>query len=102
MARSDTVGQTGAPSGLRMLETLVDSALGAVAEPVVEPGPILLTTEVVAKMIGVDPSTLRRWRTSRPIQGPPFIKISDRVTKYHPQDVEKWLDRCRVTPEVAA
>ena len=28
------------------------------------------TTEGLAAMLGVDPSTLRRWRTARPRQGP--------------------------------
>lgn len=31
------------------------------------------TTEELARMLGVDSSTLRRWRTARPRQGPPFI-----------------------------
>jgi hypothetical protein len=30
------------------------------------------TTEELAGMLGVDPSTLRRWRTARPPQGPPL------------------------------
>ena len=29
------------------------------------------TTEELAGMLGVDPSTLRRWRTAQPRQGPP-------------------------------
>jgi helix-turn-helix protein len=40
------------------------------------------TTEELARMLGVDPSTLRRWRTARPRQGPPFICLSSRVTLY--------------------
>ena len=61
----------------------------------------LLTTEQVAAMIGVDPSTLRRWRTAEPVQGPPFIPISERVTKYRAEDVQRWLDRLRVDPAAA-
>ena len=32
-----------------------------------------LVEEELAGMLGVDPSTLRRWRTARPRQGPPFV-----------------------------
>jgi predicted DNA-binding transcriptional regulator AlpA len=63
--------------------------------------PLLLTTEEVAAMIGVDPSTLRRWRTTQPMQGPPFIPISERVTKYRADDIEQWLTTRRVVPEAA-
>jgi len=61
-----------------------------------------LTTEELAGKLGVDSSTLRRWRTMMPPQGPPFGKISERVTMYHVQDVENWLNSRRITPgEVA-
>jgi len=69
------------------------------------PGPLLaglLTTEEVAKVVGVDTSTVRRWRTSNPVQGPPFIKISDRVTKYSAADVDEWLLSLRIDPRMAA
>ncbi|WP_433224150.1 helix-turn-helix transcriptional regulator [Dactylosporangium sp. CS-047395] len=55
----------------------------------------------MAELLDVDPSTIRRWRTARPVQGPPFIQISERVTKYRPEDVERWLDGLRVVPEAA-
>jgi hypothetical protein len=61
-----------------------------------------LTTEQLAGIIGVDPSTLRRWRTSRPPQGPPFVRMSDRVTLYSAVDVQSWVVRRRIDPEVAA
>ena len=61
----------------------------------------LLSTEDLAELLDVDPSTIRRWRTARPVQGPPFIQISERVTKYRPEDVERWLDGLRVVPEAA-
>jgi integrase len=38
-----------------------------------------LTTEELGTLLNVDPSTVRRWRTSRPPQGPPFVQLSDRV-----------------------
>ena len=61
----------------------------------------LMTTEQLARLLGVDPSSVRRWRTSTPVQGPPFIRMSDRVVKYRRADVQRWLDSRRVDPEVA-
>jgi len=56
------------------------------------------TTEELALILGVDSSTLRRWRTACPPQGPPFVAFSARVTKYSSADVENWLARGRVDP----
>jgi hypothetical protein len=56
----------------------------------------------LARLLRVDPSTIRRWRTSRPVQGPPFVQFSERVTKYHIDDVRAWLAKHRVDPEAAA
>ena len=61
----------------------------------------LITTEELAKMLRVDPSSIRRWRTARPVQGPPFIQLSERVIMYSIEDVRAWLASRRVTPEAA-
>jgi predicted DNA-binding transcriptional regulator AlpA len=60
------------------------------------------TTEDVADLIGVDSSTLRRWRTSTPLQGPPFVRLTSRVTMYSVPDVEAWLSSRRIDPSAAA
>lgn len=60
------------------------------------------TTEDVADLLGVDASTLRRWRTSTPMQGPPFVRLTSRVTMYSVPDVEAWLASRRVDPGAAA
>nr|WP_107423172.1 helix-turn-helix domain-containing protein [Streptomyces qinglanensis] len=60
------------------------------------------TTDDVAALIGVDTSTLRRWRTSKPPQGPPFVPLSSRVTLYSVGDVQDWLASRRVDPRQAA
>ncbi|KUH38164.1 helix-turn-helix transcriptional regulator [Streptomyces kanasensis] len=57
-----------------------------------------LTTDELAGMLNVDPSTLRRWRSARPPQGPPFVPVSDRVTLYSVHDIEQWLRSRRVVP----
>lgn len=61
-----------------------------------------LTTEELARVLGVDCSTVRRWRTSRPVQGPPFVQLSERVTMYSAYDVEQWLRSRRIDPSEAA
>jgi hypothetical protein len=61
-----------------------------------------LTTEELAGMLGVDASTLRRWRTAHPRQGPPFVPLSSRVTLYSAHDVNRWLADRRVDPGLAA
>ncbi|WP_347404711.1 helix-turn-helix domain-containing protein [Solwaraspora sp. WMMD1047] len=48
-----------------------------------------MSTEELADLLDVDPSTIRRWRALQPLQGPPFIPISDRVVKYATADVER-------------
>ncbi|GAA3903610.1 hypothetical protein GCM10022244_12280 [Streptomyces gulbargensis] len=60
------------------------------------------TTDELAGILNVNPSTLRRWRTARPPQGPPFVPVSDRVTLYSTHDVEHWLRSRRVVPGQAA
>lgn len=61
-----------------------------------------LTTDELADRLGVDASTLRRWRTGRPAQGPPFVRLSSRVTLYSVVDVEAWLAAKRIDPGCAA
>jgi predicted DNA-binding transcriptional regulator AlpA len=60
------------------------------------------TTEQLAQLLGVDGSTIRRWRTATPMQGPPFVHISDRVVIYYAVDVEQWLASRRTDPSEAA
>lgn len=60
------------------------------------------TTEELAGLLGVDPSTIRRWRTARPAQGPPFVPLSSRVTLYSAHDVRHWLESRRIDPGRAA
>lgn len=60
------------------------------------------TTEELAELLGVDASSVRRWRTSRPPQGPPFVNVSARVTLYSAVDVEQWLRRRRTDPDSKA
>jgi hypothetical protein len=60
------------------------------------------TTEQLAGLLNVDPSTLRRWRTARPPQGPAFVRVSARHVIYGAHDVENWLKGKRVAPGATA
>ncbi|MCZ4102284.1 helix-turn-helix transcriptional regulator [Streptomyces sp. H39-C1] len=72
-----------------------------------EPSPGLLadgwyTTGEIARLLRVDASSVRRWRTARPPQGPPFVRLSERVVMYGAADVERWLAGRRIDPAQAA
>lgn len=56
------------------------------------------STSELAACLHVDASTLRRWRTARPLQGPPFVSVSDRVVMYSALYVEEWLRSRRTVP----
>jgi Helix-turn-helix domain len=56
------------------------------------------TTDELARLVRVDPSTIRRWRTSHPRQGPPFVQLSYGVIRYNVDDVGEWLSYRRINP----
>ncbi|MFG2138112.1 helix-turn-helix transcriptional regulator [Streptomyces sp. NPDC048650] len=56
------------------------------------------STNDLAACLQVDVSTLRRWRTAQPPQGPPFVTVSERVVMYSALDVEEWLRHRRTIP----
>ncbi|MEU9157846.1 helix-turn-helix domain-containing protein [Streptomyces sp. NPDC048417] len=56
------------------------------------------STSDLAACLRVDASTLRRWRTAQPPQGPPFVTVSERVVMYSALDVEEWLRHRRTVP----
>jgi len=60
------------------------------------------TCSELAELLHVDTSTIRRWRTARPPQGPAFVQISHRVYMYNSDDVETWLASRRTDPSEAA
>jgi predicted DNA-binding transcriptional regulator AlpA len=74
------------------------ASLGADAISPCLPTSRLLTTEEVARLLRVDPSSVRRWRAEQPPQGPPFIRLSERVVLYDADDLHTWLDDRRTTP----
>ncbi|RDI68449.1 helix-turn-helix transcriptional regulator [Nocardia pseudobrasiliensis] len=58
----------------------------------------MYTTGEVAELLGVDTSTLRRWRRARPVQGPGFVRLSDRVAIYPESDIDAYLEARHVRP----
>ncbi|MBL8422344.1 MAG: DNA-binding protein [Candidatus Accumulibacter phosphatis] len=57
-----------------------------------------LNSEQAAALIGVKPGTLAAWRYRK--QGPRFIKVSQNVVRYMPEDVQAFLDARTVEPAV--
>jgi hypothetical protein len=53
------------------------------------------TTEEMAKILRVDPSTLRRWRRLTKPKGPTATPISERTWRYYHADFAEWLNRRR-------
>ena len=53
------------------------------------------TTEEMAKILKVDPSTLRRWRRLKIPKGPKATCISERTWRYYHADFAEWLNRRR-------
>ncbi|MGX4733122.1 helix-turn-helix domain-containing protein [Kitasatospora griseola] len=60
------------------------------------------STEELASLLKVDPSTLRRWRSAIPPQGPPFVQIAPRLYLYSIPDTQLWLAQKRTDPSEAA
>jgi predicted DNA-binding transcriptional regulator AlpA len=60
------------------------------------------TTEQLAALVHIDPSTLRRWRTASPPEGPAFVRLSARNVIYSRADVQSWLEARRVEAGPAA
>lgn len=56
----------------------------------------LLKTDAVARMLGLSPGTLRRWRCLG--RGPRYIKVGA-VVRYDSADIVDWLSRRAIKPE---
>jgi hypothetical protein len=50
------------------------------------------TTEEMAKILKVDPSTLRRWRRLKIPKGPKATYISERIWRYYHADFVEWMN----------
>ena len=55
---------------------------------------LLLTAEAVAAMTGLSRETLAQWRSQK--RGIPYLKIG-RIVRYDPDDVQAYLEGCRVS-----
>src|SRR3954466_13047275 len=60
------------------------------------------STEELAELLGLDPSSLRRWRTAQPLRGPPLGRLSAQKTIYSATDVDQCLRPRRTDPSTAA
>jgi hypothetical protein len=53
------------------------------------------TTKEMAKILKVDPSTLRRWRRLKIPKGPKATCISERTWRYYHADFVEWMNERR-------
>ncbi len=62
---------------------------------------LLTETEVARDWLNVEPTLLERHRLEG--DGPPFIRVSQRVIRYSPSAVQRWLeDRATCRPDAGA
>lgn len=54
----------------------------------------LITTTEAARICGLSPGTLQKWRVVG--RGPAFVKAGTAV-RYRVEDVEAWIESCRRT-----
>ena len=60
----------------------------------------LLTTKDAARLLGLSPAMLERWRWMK--VGPPFVRpTGGRAVRYRWRDLIDWIERNRVDPEKA-
>jgi len=64
----------------------------------------LLTEDQLSKVLTIAPATLRGWRSRG--CGPAYFKLAGQSrgtsrVRYRMQDVEEWLEQCRVEPAKA-
>jgi len=50
---------------------------------------VVYTQEELAKLFGVKPLTVRRWRQSG--EGPPWVQVSDRRVLYLKETLSEWM-----------
>lgn len=53
--------------------------------------PVAVDPQTAASMLDVSVSTLRRWR--REGRGPKAVKVSQRLVRYRPEDLRRFLQR---------
>jgi len=53
----------------------------------------LLQDVEVARILGVEPDTLRAWR--RQGRGPAFIEVGSKTVRYRAEDVRAWIQAQR-------
>lgn len=64
------------------------SPLDGLRQPVSTNG-MTLTTEQAARVLGVHPRTMKRWRSEH--NGPAYTKLHAHQVRYSPADIKRWL-----------
>ena len=61
-----------------------------------KPHDALLTTAELAEFIGVERTTLEKWRLEK--IGPDYIWISSRCVRYQKSDIAAWIETKKCKP----
>lgn len=59
-------------------------------QPKPTPTPLLMTEQEAAKLLGLSPRTLQKWRITG--NGPVFVRASARAIRYQRPDLERWVE----------
>lgn len=80
---------------------VTSNAVGDSTQADSHPGPAAnayLTEPEVARLLNVEPRTIRLWRRTR---GLPHIRLTGKVVRFKPADVDEWLTSRRVSVAVS-
>ncbi len=88
---AEAYAELAAESGRIHVDGIVDSM--AMNGDMAARGRRLLTARDVADVLGVDVRTVRRWREAGKLPAP--LTLGDSVLRWHPEDVDAWLEELR-------
>ena len=74
-----------------MTATLTEDRPVAVLDHLPPGGDRLVTEKEAAAMLGLQPSTLRRWRSTGQPGQPEFVKIAGRAIRYRLSDLSAYI-----------
>lgn len=58
----------------------------------------LITTEEIAMLLKLSPSTIKAWRVKK--MGPAYIRITGRTCRYRMKDITEWLQKKALKPKL--
>ena len=56
-----------------------------------------LSESEAAKYLGISKKTLQRWRFDH--KGPAYVKLNNKLIRYHLPELDEWMDQQTITHE---